>query len=576
MKDGNNISKKALKNEKKPLRITFGITIGILLLFFRYILPEINPEMRVIALLSGLFLSFLTLLWWGAFSRASKCDRFRNLLIIITSLILFSQFTHQSIKTGMQGMMYFMLAIPLLCIAFITAVVLTRKLPTIAKRSIIISTIILFSGVWTLFRSGGITGYAEVDIKWRWLETSEQKLLSQYNQEPNKIDIPAESVESEIEWAGFRGTNRDGIVNGVEINSDWTTNPPKELWRKNIGPGCASFAAHGSLLFTQEQRGEYELVSCYDIETGEMIWKHEDSTRFWDSHAGAGPRSTPTLYQGKVYTLGATGILNVIDEITGKLVWSRNAAEDTKMTPPGWAFTSSPLIIDSVVIVALSGKVAAYSISEGKQLWFSEDGGESYSSPHLYIKDSVKQVLFTSQKGASSYNPSNGKLIWEHNWEGEAGGRIIQPAITKDNDILLCSGTGKALRRISIERDVAGFIAKEVWTSNEFKPGFNDFVIHQGYVYGYSGQFLACMNVENGKRKWKGKRYGGQLLLALDQNLLVIITEKGELALVKAMPNDYEEIARYKAIDGKTWNHPILVNNKLIVRNTEEMAAFEL
>ena len=162
-----------------------------------------------------------------------------------------------------------------------------------------------------------------------------------------------------------------------------------------------------------------------------------------------------------------------------------------------------------------------------------------------------------------------------------AGVRIVQPARASDGDVLMSAGGegmgGAGLRRIAVAHGPGGWTIEERWTSKGLKPNFNDFVVHDGHAFGFDGSILACIDLKDGKRKWKGGRYGsGQLVLLPDQHLLLVLSEEGELALVAAAPDQFTELARVPAIEGKTWNHPVLVGDRLLVRNGQEMAAFRL
>ena len=201
----------------------------------------------------------------------------------------------------------------------------------------------------------------------------------------------------------------------------------------------------------------------------------------------------------------------------------------------------------------------------------------SYSSPHLMTISGVAQVLLLNGEGAISVAPADGKLLWEHGWPGVP---IVQPARTADGDVLINTADmagGLGTRRIAVAHGPGGWTVEERWTSRGLKPYFNDFVVHKGHAFGFDGSILACINLEDGERKWKGGRYGnGQLVLLPDQDLLLVLSEEGELALVGATTDQFKELARFPAIEGKTWNHPVLVGDVLLVRNGEEMVAFRL
>jgi outer membrane protein assembly factor BamB len=230
--------------------------------------------------------------------------------------------------------------------------------------------------------------------------------------------------------------------------------------------------------------------------------------------------------------------------------------------------------MDDVVIVAVAGQLVAYDLASGKPRWFGPAGGVSYSSPHLLTIDGVPQVLLVSATGATSVAPADGKPLWEHPWRGFP---MVQPALTVDGDILIAAGGESGLRRIAVAHGSGGWTVDRRWGSAGLKPYFNDFVVHEGHAFGFDGRILACIDLRDGQRKWKGGRYGnGQLVLLADQDVLLVLSEEGEVALVGATPDQFRELARFKAIEGKTWNHPVLVGNLLLVRNGEEMAAFRL
>jgi outer membrane protein assembly factor BamB len=539
------------------------------------------------------------IVWWLFFSRAPWPDRIGAIVLMAVAVAVTRFVVHKSIANGMMGMMLPIFSIPILSLALVAAVAAGRRLSSVARRALVAVAILLGCGVFTMLRTGGMTGDANSDLHWRWTKTPEELLLAQAGEVPATIAAVAMTPEPEEpvlatadseptptpeaakphgDWPGFRGAARDGVVRAVKIETDWTKSPPVEIWRKKVGPGWSSFAVRGDLVYTQEQRGEDELVSCYNLITGEPVWRHSDKARFWESNAGAGPRGTPTLSKGRVYTMGATGILNALDARNGAVVWSRNAASDTGAKLPGWGFAGSPLVNGDAVIVATSGVLAAYDRATGKPRWQGPAGGSGYSSPQFSTIDGVAQILLLNTNGAISVAPNDGTLLWKHDWDGDG---IVQPAVLAGGNLLLGSGSGMAsgngTRRVAVKHGEDGWNVEERWTSNGLKPYFNDFVVHKGNAFGFDGSILACIGLEDGKRKWKGGRYGhGQIILLPDQDLLLVLSEEGDLALVRATSDQFTEVARFKAIDGKTWNHPVLIGDQLLVRNGEEMAAFRL
>jgi outer membrane protein assembly factor BamB len=601
----------------KPLRLWPGVIFAIALVLTRYVFVPIAPEaeisgypLAIISLFAGMFSAVAIVIWWLFFSRARWSERLASVIVIVVALVAMRPIVHESIRGGMMGRMLYFYSIPVLCLAIVFGAVITRRLAGNARLAGLLGIILLACIPFLMIRTSGVMGIGGL-FHWRWTETPEQRLLAQANDDPKPPPIaasqatpekpetkaaekpaalpkttaetkpdpaPRPAFETPAEWPGFRGPERDGVVRGVRINIDWSSSPPAVIWRRPIGPGWSSFAVRGDLLYTQEQRGDDEIVACYRVSTGEPVWRHRDAVRFWESNGGAGPRGTPTIHKNRVYALGATGLLNALDARTGAVVWSRNAAADTGVELPGWGFTSSPLVVEGVVIVATSGRLAAYDVETGKPRWLGPTGGGGYSSPHLVRVDGVTQVLLLRGARSTSVAPADGTLLWEYSWQPAVS--IVQPAVTADGDILINTADamgGHGMRRIEIGHGSGGWTTRELWTSRGLKPYFNDFVVHKGHAYGFDGSILACIDIEDGTRKWKGGRYGnGQLILLPEQDVLLVLSEEGELALVGATPEQYTELARVPGIEGKTWNHPALIGNILLVRNGEEMAAFRL
>jgi len=549
----------------------------------RFGVPLVWPDGLMYCVLGGVAGALLIVAWWVFFSRAPWVERLGAIVLMAAAMAATPRILDRSMATGAMGFLFYITAVPGLCLAFVVWAVATRRLSGGPRWATMVATILLACGGWALVRTNGLSSEASSDFAWRWAPTAEDRLVHASDKPavaapaPAPIKAPApppptvaKIVKPTAEWPGFRGPHRDDIIPGVRIETDWSKSPPVEMWRRAVGPGWSSFAVHGDLLYTQEQRGSDEVVACYRVSTGEPVWTHRDPARFWESNAGAGPRATPTLHNGRLYTFGATGIVNALNADNGNVVWSRNAGTDASVKVPEWGFASSPLVVEDLVVVAAAGKLAAYDIATGEPRWFGPDGRYGYSSPHLITIDGVRQIVLLSGPGATSV-AADGTKLWEYALP--PGARIVQPAVTADGEILVNEGEGHNLHRIAVSHGTV----EERWNSNGLKPYFSDFVVHQGHAFGFDGSILACIDLKDGKRAWKGGRYGsGQLVLLADQDVLLVLSEEGGLALVSAATDQFKELAKFPAIEGKSWNHPVLLGDVLLVRNGQEMAAFRL
>ncbi len=561
---------------KKKLRLLPGVILVSIQWLLRFVVPSFAEEPSIVmgSIMGSLIFGLGVLLWWAFFSRAAIIERLIGVGLIIAALFVAPTILHESITGGMMGFMFGMYAIPAMCLALVAWAVATRDWTGNVRLTSMVGAIALAALVFGVLRTDGIEGDGTSQFAWRWSETSEAKLLDQVSGDVDTAPM-ATAITMDVAWPGYRGPNRDGIVRSANIATDWQASPPKELWRRSVGPAWSSFAVQGDVFYTQEQRGDDEIVACYRLSDGEPIWMHRNNVRFYESNAGAGPRGTPTLYGGNVYAFGATGLLDALDASDGTRIWSRDVSKDADKNVPMWGFSSSPLVVDSVVIIAAVGKLMGYDLAGGELLWSGPRGGHGYSSPHLFKLDGVQQVLQLSSTGAVSLSAKDGAVLWQYDWPG--GGRICQPAVAPNGDLLIAEGETRSLRRVSVQNNGGNWQIEEKWTTNRLKPYFNDFVVHEGNIYGFDGRILTCVDLETGDRKWKGGRYGhGQMVLLANQDLLVVLAEKGDIALVSATDDKFSELGRVPAIKSKTWNHPVLVDDVLLVRNGEEMAAFKL
>ncbi len=542
---------------RKPLRLWPGV-VAVVLQWLGVLFFLLAPEVGIYGMLGAVFAGLVVVLWWMFFSRAPWLERVGALVLMPVAVVAVRLVVHPTIARGGMGKMLYFFSIPFLCLALVAWAAATRRLSAGPRRLALVAAILLGCSALTLLRTAGVSGDGRADLHWRWTPTPEERLLAQSGTEPLAL-APASAAKAPVEpppapaseskakapsappaaktserraeagahrepaaaspvlpaapseatgpdWPGFRGPTRDGVIHGARIATDWAASPPRELWRRAIGPGWSSFAVHGELIYTQEQRGDEELVSCYKLHTGEPVWRHGDPIRHWDSEGGVGPRATPMLRDGRVYTFGATGLLNALDAVSGAVAWSRNVAAETGVETPGWGFAGSPLVVGDVVIVAASGRLAAYDAASGERRWLGPEGGGGYSSPHLATIGGVPQVLLLRGARSTSVAPADGTLLWEHRAQPSVS--IVQPALTEEGDVLVASGDamgGNGIRRLAVAHGPAGWSVSERWMSVGLKPYFNDFVVHDGHAFGFDGSILACIDLADGAAQMEGR-----------------------------------------------------------------------
>jgi outer membrane protein assembly factor BamB len=447
--------------------------------------------------------------------------------------------------------------------------------------------VLVVLGVWACVGEWDNTGdLSYYPRRWRWQPSAEEKLARyQSGQDEDgkglpPIDLTVKPADS---FPRFRGPRLDGIVHGLKLGTKWEYYPPKVLWRHPCGGGFAAFAVAGNVAITLEQRGSEEAVVCYDRASGRERWKYAYPALFWDP-TGAGPRATPTIDSSDVFSLGATGLLVCLDGKTGKSKWEVNILDDNHAKNIEWAMAGSPLVAGELVIVNAGVNkddnkgqaLAAYRRRDGKRVWAKGSHPAGYSSPQLARLAGRDQVLLFDAGGVAGFDLKSGGELWRYPWTTFQGMNIIQPLVFSGDRVFISSETSNGCAMLKVTKKGDKFDVAPVWDNHNMGAKFANPVAAGGYIYGLSNGILVCLDDETGERRWRGKKYGhGQLLLVGDV-LLVTNERPGELVLVRASPERFEELARKRVFEDKTWNTPALAGRQLFVRNHVEMASFEL
>jgi outer membrane protein assembly factor BamB len=578
-------AERALARPATPRRLWIAVLLLVLFWVPFFLVSRIDKPYFygfLYSMASAAVLVLLFSVWWWTNRGLRLSQRFVGFALVVGTGLVIAPLCH--------GSMWFALptvGLPVV-LATWTVWMLIVKVSGIRWNWLgALAVVVLTWGYFTLIRIDGADAALQADTRWRWEPTAEELFLAERAADDDEPLVLRTGAESRLrqnpgDWIAFRGPNRDGVIHGTNIATDWDAVPPEELWRHRVGPAWSSMVVVGDRLFTQEQRGEQETVVCYHADSGKELWVHEDAVRFSETVSGAGPRATPTFAGGRLYTLGATGILNCLDAASGECHWSRDIAADAGAKPPMWGYASSPLVVDGLVIAFAGGdnheSLLAYGCDHGGEpVWTADAGTDSYSSPQLTTIGDQKQCLMLSDRGLFAVDPATGKVLWQHGSSMPGAPRTAQSLLVGDGQLAVASLEGPGAAMIRVERAGSDWRIDPVWTTTKVKPEFPDFVLHQGHLYGFDVAIFCCLDAASGETCWRAGRYGrGQVVVLADQALLLVITEKGEAVLLAANPRQKEELARFQAVKGKTWNHPVIAQGRLYVRNAEEMVCYVL
>ncbi|MEX0670647.1 MAG: PQQ-binding-like beta-propeller repeat protein [Pirellulales bacterium] len=553
--------------------------------FVPQLLPNGPSKIWMASAFGPFLVGLLVMLWWFLASRARWFERGLGVIGLATAVGVEQLLCHHS----MRGPLLIVMTLPMAIVGFALGAILFGKRLSIQRTGWAIA-LAAVACVFSLFvRTEGAWGDFSFGFEWRWKPTSEQRAMA-YRKEAamstmsalRDAGVPsAEQRRTLSQWPAFRGPGRDSKQSGVVFRDDWQSTPPEELWRIPVGPAWSSFVVAGDRLFTQEQRGENEAVVCYDATDGRQIWEFTYPSRFFESLGGLGPRATPTLSEGSLYALGAAGSLVRLDMTDGKKIWEVDLKQAAgRNEPPMWGFSSSPCVEQGLVIVHAGGAgdlgVLAFRTADGQLAWSAPAGERSYGSVQPITLLNQSYVCLLSNTGAHFWEAATGKRVLDYAFVHE-GYRALQPQVIDGNKVLIPAGMGTGTRLVEFSQTAQGLEGKELWTSKNMKPDFNDLLIQDGYLYGFDNAIFACVDLKDGSRKWKGGRYEkGQALLLADSKLIVVVSERGELVLLRATPEKLIELAKLPAMSGKTWNHPVVVGDRLYVRNAEEAICYKL
>lgn len=393
---------------------------------------------------------------------------------------------------------------------------------------------------------------------------------------PNKLDS---------DWSQWRGTNRDGVSTLKNIATDWSLLADQTLWRIPAGEGYSGISVTRGKLFTMWDADQSQFLISLDARTGTEKWRLKVGDSFQSSY-GNGPRSTPAIDDSLVYAISARGQLVAVGIDSGALNWQHDLASEYGGRIPGIGYSSSPLLYEDKLFVEVGGEddfaFAAFQKETGRLLWHSQSDLPAYSSPIIANINNMPQLVFLSADGLFSLSPQNGQLLWQYSWQTRCPSTGIPlnaatPLFLAPDKIFISSGYGTVSGGIliQIKEQDDQFVAEKLWQTDKMKNLFNSSVLFEQHIYGFDGAILKSIDATSGEEKWKARGFQRGSLIIVD-NYLIVLGERGKLALVEATPDSFQEISSFQALDGKCWTSPTLANGKLYLRNHKEIVSLDI
>jgi outer membrane protein assembly factor BamB len=380
-------------------------------------------------------------------------------------------------------------------------------------------------------------------------------------------------IAAAADWPQFRGPNRDGISPEAAVLKSWPASGPKVLWKAPLGEGYSQIVSTKGRLYTLAQQGEEQVALAFDGATGKRLWRTRIDREYNDGQ-GDGPRSTPTVDGELVYVLSAHGKLAALRAANGQVAWQHDLRSEYGANPPQWGVSTSPLVEGNLLIVNVGGSgdksIVAFDKTTGKPVWTSQGDGAGYSAPIAITVRGVRQVIVFTADAILSISPKDGRLFWRSGWKTDYDVNAATPIFLPPDKLFVSSGYGTGSALLQINRTNVA----EVWRSRGMKNQFSSSVLHDGVLYGFDDATFKAIDAATGNERWKQRGFGhGSLILAGGH--LIVLSDRGKLALVQATPEEYRELGNVQVIEGKCWTAPSLADGRLYVRNEEQLIALD-